>query len=136
MVVIDRDIALWVMNPIGRWLPSMTAIGDVKDGKLIAGVAFESQTKHCLWGHMRIDSPPCKTFWINVADFIFNQAGCKRFSAFVDASNEKAINLNKRIGFEIEATLTQAGDNGDVLIMTLWRDKCRFLNWVKNNEMV
>jgi hypothetical protein len=131
MVVIDREIAIWVMAKVGRYLPEMTAIGDVKDGKLIAGIAFESQTKNTLWGHQRIDAPPCKQFWINVADFIFNQAGCKRFSAMVDANNEKAIRLNKHIGFVIEATLKDAGNNGDVLIMTLWKEDCKFLRWIK-----
>ena len=131
MVVIYPEIAQWVMEPIGRWTPEMTAIGDWKDGKLIAGVAFESQNANCMWGHQRIDSPPCKQFWINVADFIFNQAGCKRFSALVEVQNEKAINLNKRIGFEIEATLKLAGKNGDLHIMTLWRENCRFLKWIK-----
>jgi len=131
MVVIDRDIAIWVMAKVGRYLPEMTAIGDVKDGKLIAGIAFETQTKTTLWGHQKIDSPPCKQFWINVADFIFNQAGCKRFSAMVEANNEKAIRLNKHIGFVVEATLEDAGDNGDVLIMTLWKEDCKFLRWIK-----
>ena len=131
MVVIDKSIAMWVMDGIGRWSPEMTAIGDIKDDKLIAGIAFESQTKNTLWGHQRIDSPPSKQFWINAADFIFNQAGCIRFSATVDASNEKAIRLNKHIGFVVEATLRDAGNNGDVLIMTLFKENCRFLKWVR-----
>lgn len=131
MVVIDKDIAKWVMAKIGTPNDSMTAIGDVKDGVLIAGIAYENWNKNCIWGHQRIDSPPSKQFWINNADYIFNQCGCKRFSATVEASNKEAIRLNLHIGFEIEATLKDAGKEGDLLVMTLWRDKCRFLNWVK-----
>lgn len=131
MVLIHEDIALWVMDGIegGRWLQGMTAIGDVKDGKLIAGVAFESQNKNNLWGHMRCDGAPSRNFWINVADFIFNQTGCQRFSATVEAQNTKAIKLNLKIGFVIEATLTNAGEHGDIHIMTLWKDSCKMLNW-------
>jgi RimJ/RimL family protein N-acetyltransferase len=133
MIVIHPDVALWVMDGIegGRYIEGMTSIGDVKDGKLIAGVAFESQNTKTMWGHQRIDSAPSKSFWINVADFIYNQSGCVRFSAFVDANNEKAIKLNKHIGFVVEATLHDAGDNGDVLIMTLFKENCRFLKWIK-----
>jgi RimJ/RimL family protein N-acetyltransferase len=131
MLTNDKEVALWVMQPIGRWNASMTAIGEIKDGKLIAGIAFESQNKQAMWGHQRIDSPPSKQFWMTAADFIYNQAGCKRFSAVVDVNNEKAIALNKHIGFVIEATLKDAGDTGDVHIMTLWREHCRFLNWIK-----
>jgi hypothetical protein len=135
MVFIHKDVATWVMDGIegGRWSPSMTAIGDIKDGKLIAGVAFESQNKNCMWGHMRCDASPSRVFWANVADFIFNQAGCKRFSATVDVKNEKAIKLNLKIGFVIEATLKDAGEHGDIHIMTLWKENCKMLNWGKKN---
>jgi hypothetical protein len=137
MVFIHPDVAIWVMDGIegGHWMPQMTAIGDVKDGKLIAGVAFEGQNKNNLWGHQRIISPPCRAFWINVADFIFNQAGCKRFTALVDASNEKAIKLNLKIGFVIEATLKDLGENGDMHVMTLFKENCRMLNWGKNEKL-
>jgi len=133
MVFIHADIAIWVMAgiPDGRWMPEMTAIGDVKDGKLIAGVSYEGQNKNNIYGHMRIDAPPCRTFWINVSDFIFNQCGCKRFTAFVNADNEKAIKLNLKIGFVIEATLKDAGNHGDLHVMTLFKENCRMLNWGK-----
>lgn len=129
----DPAISYWVMQGIehGNYVEGMTAIGEIKKGKLIAGIAFEMQNKNNFWGHMRIDSSPSRSFWAITADFIFNQAGCKRFTATVEADNTKAIQLNKHIGFEIEATLKDCGNNGDLLIMTLWRDNCRFLKWVK-----
>lgn len=129
MVYIHPDVSYWVMDKVGRHIEGMTAIGDIKDGKLIAGVAFEGQNKNCIWGNMRIDSSPSKAFWVTLADFIFNQAGCKRFSSMVEVDNEKAIKLNLKIGFIIEATLKDAVENGDVHIMTLWKDNCRMLDW-------
>lgn len=133
MVVIHEDIAKWVMNgiPDAKWVEGMKAIGDVKDGELIAGVAFEYQNNNAMWGHQYITKPPCKAFWINVADYIFNQCNCKRFSAFVEVQNEKAIRLNKHIGFVVEATLKDAGNKGDLLVMTLWKDNCKILRWIK-----
>jgi RimJ/RimL family protein N-acetyltransferase len=133
MIFIHPDVAKWVIDGIegARFIDGSQGIGYLKDGQLVAGVAFESQNTKTMWGHQRIDMPPSKSFWINVADYIFNQSGCTRFSAYVDASNEKAIRLNKHIGFVVEATLHDAGDNGDVLIMTLFKDKCRFLKWMK-----
>jgi RimJ/RimL family protein N-acetyltransferase len=131
MVVIDKDIAKWVMDKVGHWNNSMTAIGDYKDDVLIAGIAYENYNRNCIWGHQRIDAPPSRYFWIQNAHYIFIQCGCKKFCAAVEADNEKAIKLNLHIGFEIEATLKDSGKNGDLLIMTLWRDKCRFLKWKK-----
>lgn len=131
MVVIHPDVAKWVMKPIGRVIPGMQGIGEWKDDQLIAGIAFETQNKNCMTGHQRITQPPSKQFWMTVADYIFNQCHCKKFSAVVDVSNEKAIDLNKHIGFVIEATLQNHSDNGDVHIMTLWKENCRMLNWGK-----
>jgi len=133
MIYSHPDIAKWVMSGIdgGRYVEGMQGIGDIKDDELIAGVAFETQNKNCMWGHQYITKPPSRQFWITVADYIFNQCGCKKFSAIVEVQNEKAIRLNEHIGFVVEATLKDTGENGDVHIMTLWRDNCRFLKWVK-----
>lgn len=134
MVYIDKKIAIWVMQqPNGRWHPDMQAIGDIGiDGKLIAGIAVESENDNCMWGHLRIIAPPSKQFWINAADYIFNQRGKKRFSAVVEADNIDAVMVNLHIGFVLEAVLKEAGRDGDLLIMTLWKKNCRFLNWIQH----
>lgn len=119
------------MENIGHATEAMLGIAEERDGEFIAGAAFENWNANCIWGHLRIDKSPGKQFWIALADYIYNVCGCKRFSATVESTNKEAIRLNLHIGFEIEATLKDAGKNGDVLIMTLWRDKCRFLNWAK-----
>lgn len=131
MVVIDPEVAKWVMESVGNYSPSMTAIGDIQDGKVVAGIAFERMNKNCIWGHQRIDKPPTRMFWRNAADYIFNYCGCKKFCATVEASNEKAIKLNLHLGFVIEATLKDSGEYGDLLVMTLWRENCGILSWGK-----
>ena len=127
----DPIIAKWVMDKVGNWNPNMTAIGEVKDDRIIAGIAFETQNTKRLWGHSRVESSPSKQFWVMTADFIFNQAGCNAFSAIVDPTNIKAVRLNKHIGFVVECVLKDAGDNGDLFIMTLFKENCRFLSWKK-----
>lgn len=129
MIVIHKDVAKWVMKPIGRYKNEMQAIGQWDGEKLIAGIAFESQNRNCIFGHQRLDSSPSKEFWVTVANYIFVQCGCKKFSAIVDVENTKAIELNQHIGFVIEATLKDSGEHGDQLIMSLWAKDCRFLKW-------
>ena len=135
MVVVDKTIASWVMDGIGTSNDNMTAIGDVKDGVLIAAFCFENWNENNLWGHSRIDASPRKQFWIANANYIFNQCGVKRFSATVEATNKKAIDLNHHIGFKTEAILKDAGKTGDLLVMVLWKENCRFLKWGKKNEI-
>ena len=131
MVVIGEHVARWTMQKIGSFTEGMTAVGWERDGELIAGTAFENFNGNNMFGHQRIDSPPPREYWFAVANYIFNQCGCKRFTATVEADNHRAIKLNKHIGFVIEATLKDAGRNGDLLIMTLWPENCRPLNWSK-----
>ena len=131
MMVSGEHVARWTMEKIGNFTEGMTAIGWEKDGILIAGTAFENFNNNNMFGHQRIDSPAPREYWFQVANYIFNIAKVKRFTATVEADNHKAIKLNKHIGFVIEATLKDAGRNGDLLIMTLWPENCRMLNWSK-----
>ena len=126
-----NNVAHWTMQGIGHFTEGMTAVGWEKDGVLIAGTVFENFNCSNMFGHQRIDAPPSREYWFQVANYIFNIAKVKRFTATVEADNHKAIKLNKHIGFVIEATLKDAGRNGDLLIMTLWPENCRMLNWSK-----
>ena len=131
MILANRNIPEWVMQGIGKHHEGMFGIGEIREGQLIAGIAFENKKAKSIWGHQKIEAPPSKAFWITAADYIFNHCKCERMSATVEADNAKAIRLNLHIGFVIEHVLKDAGDNGDLLIMTLWKDNCRFLKWVK-----
>ena len=116
---------------MGTCTPNMKGLGWEKDGQLVAGTAFEPFNANNMFGHQRIDKAPPKEYWFCVANYIFNQCKVKRLTATVEADNHRAIKLNKHIGFVIEATLKDAGRNGDLLIMTLWADNCKPLNWSK-----
>lgn len=131
MIVVGEHVARWTMEKIGSFTEGMTAVGWEVDGVVVAGTAFENYNGNNMFGHQRIDSAPPREYWFQVANYIFNQTKCKRFTATVEADNYKAIKLNKHIGFVIEATLKDAGRNGDLLIMTLWPENCRMLNWNK-----
>lgn len=131
MLVQGEFVARWVMEKVGAYTEGMTALGWEVDGVIIAGTAFENYNGNNMFGHQRIDKPPPRSYWFWVTDYMFRYLKCKRFTAAVEADNEKAIRLNKHIGFEIEATLKDAGRNGDLHIMTLWPEKCKMLNWSK-----
>ena len=133
MLVHGEYVARWVMEKVGSYTEGMTALGWEIDGVIVAGTAFENWNGNNMFGHQRIDSPPPKGYWLTVVDYIFNQVKVKRFTATVEADNQKAISLNHKIGFVIETTLKDAGRNGDLLIMTLWPENCKMLNWSKKN---
>ena len=134
MLVKGELVSRWVMEKAGKYCDDMPSLGWEKDGVLVAGVTFETYTGRSMFVHQRIDSSPPRAFWFGFADYSYNQLGCLRVTGLVESTNTKALKLNKHIGFEIEATLKDAGEEGDLIVMVLWRDNCRFLNWSKKNE--
>lgn len=129
MIVQGESVARWVMQTIGSYTEGMAGIGWQIDGEIVAGIAYENYNHNNLFGHQRIDKNPPKSFWIANARYIFNDLGCKRFTATVESTNLKAIKLNHHIGFETEAILKDAGRTGDLVVMVLWKNNCRFLGW-------
>lgn len=131
MIVQGPEVASWVYEAVGSAIgPNTVGLGYVRDKRIVAGFAFESYNGVNIIAHQRQDEMAPKGFWVAAADYCFNKCNLKRVTGMVNASNEKAIRLNKHIGYEIEGVMKNAADDGgDILIMVLWRDKCRILNW-------
>jgi len=129
VIVSGEHVARWVMDGVGRYTEGMVGIGWEVDGELVSGVAFENYNGSNMFGHQRRTKPPPKSYWAEVAWYIFVFCGVKRLTAIVECDNIRAIKLNKHIGFETEITLSDAGRHGDLLVMVLRADKCKPLKW-------
>lgn len=131
VIVQGPEVAAWVMEKAGGCVhQNMSSMGWVRDGKLVAGFAFEGWTGPNIVAHQRQEGMAPKGFWGAAARYVFETLGCKRITGPVPASNELALRLNKKIGYEIEATLKEAApDGGDMILMVLWKDNCRMLTW-------
>lgn len=131
MIVTDPEIVgPWVREGVGdKWVPgSASAIGMISDGVLKAGVLYEGFNKVNVFCHIRADAPLTKNFLGMIFQYPFLQLGVKRITGLVAACNEKAVNLDLRLGFEIEATLKDAHPIGDILVLSMKKENCRFLD--------
>lgn len=132
MIVSGPEIAAWVYEPLGGAYNEHSAgLGWLNsEGKLVGGFAVEGWNGQNAYVHQRQEGRTSREFWYSMADWCFNQLGCKRITGPVAGSNERAIKLNENIGFKHEATLKGAAwDGTDLHLMVLWRDDCRMLNW-------
>lgn len=59
--------------------------------------------------------------------FPFEQLGCKRMTAPIAASNKRSIKFVEHLGFTLEATLKDACKDGDMLLYSMTKEKCRWL---------
>jgi L-amino acid N-acyltransferase YncA len=131
LIVQGIEVARWVYEKTGGFTHDATqGLGWMRDGGFTNGFAFEWFNKHNMLVHQRHDQPCVRGLWAAVADYCFRDLGLERLTGTVAASNEDALRLNERIGFEREAVLRKAAHDGsDLIVVVLWRDKCRMLNW-------
>lgn len=98
-------------------------------GELVAGIVLESYNgvnanvhiagigKNWMNKHMLL------TFFI----YVFDHLKLKRLTGLVPASNKSARAFDEHVGFRWEATLKDAAVDGDLDILVMRREDCRYL---------
>lgn len=131
MIVFDADrIGPWVCKKTGgTFEPSTsTAIGIETDGALTAGVVYDMFNGRSVCMHVAIDKPVTREYTRVCFDYPFNQLGVNKVLGLVDSTNSKALRFDRHLGFVEEARISDAGKDGDLVILTMTRQQCR---WIK-----
>jgi hypothetical protein len=63
----------------------------------------------------------------------FEEIGVNKIIGIVESTNLEARRLDEHMGFVLEATLKDAAPKGDLLIYSMTKDQCRWLNLRKKN---
>lgn len=134
MIITGDEVTKWVSeHSEGTFVPGLNpGIGIVTNGEIVGGVAYDGFNGANI--NIHVASNGSKR-WINreflwfVFYYPFVQLGCKRVTGVVPSYNKAAIDFDEKVGFELEATLTNAHPLGDLLIYKMTPDKCRWLAW-------
>lgn len=120
---------------LGRMLcqqvgPGMFCIGQEKDGNLVAVIGYCDITeKSCMMHVAAIDDN-----WISkdllwaAFDYPFNVLKVKVILATVSSENEEALKLDRHLGFKDKAYIEDAHMYGDLVILAMRREDCRWLD--------
>lgn len=130
MLMIGPHVVEWAREKFGcaDFGPAV-ALGWFTD-RLVAAVLFNGYTKTNICMHVVSDGSKkwmTKTFLRASFDYPFNKAKVERITGVVEAANETAIKFNVHLGFTHEATLKDACESGDLILMRMYRHECRFL---------
>lgn len=135
LVATESDrVGTWVMAQNDAiWLPGQGQCFGVEDseGRLIAGIAFDNYNVAAIQIH--VAALP-GTHWLTrellarVFSYPFEQLQVQKLIGLVGSTNANALRFDLALGFQIEATLKDAYPDGDLLILTMTRDQCRWLN--------
>jgi hypothetical protein len=125
-------LAKWLCDRIGL-VPSsnLKCLGSVtSDDTILKGVVgFDGYNGASVMLHMAGEHP----HWLDrdvlfaTFYFAFNELGCNQALAMVPSGNERALNINKRLGFEVVCELPGAHPDGSLFVLRMLRDNCRWL---------
>jgi RimJ/RimL family protein N-acetyltransferase len=105
-------------------------IGQEKDGNLVAVIAFCNFVNNSCAMHIGTvgENWMDRNLLWACFDYPFIKLEKKVILATMEASNDEAIKLNRHLGFQDKALIEDAHENGDLLLMTMRKEDCKWLN--------
>lgn len=100
-----------------------------KDGELVGGVVLTDYTRASINAHMAGFDKHWGSrdlLWC-VFHYCFEQLKVNKIFGQVPASNEHALNVNLKIGFQEEVRVKDVFVDGDLIVVSMRRDQCRWL---------
>ena len=132
-VVTDNQEHLrgWITGVLGmQFSPYATFIGQEIDGEVKAVVAFDNILDRSCMMHTAAIVPN----WISkdllwaCFDYPFNILKVKVILASVASTNTEALRLDRHLGFVDKAYIEDAHIDGDLIILAMRRENCRWLD--------
>jgi hypothetical protein len=98
-------------------------------GNLLGGVIFDGYTGGCVFMHQagfHKNWLVGNMLWM-VFDYPFNQLKVNKVAGTINSSKKELLDFNLRLGFKEEGRIRGAYHDGDMLVMTMPREDCRWL---------
>lgn len=138
MRIVDQEherVGLWIGEKNGfKWREGDKCIGLEKDGQLIAGVMYEGWNGASIHAHIAIQGRINREFLWYIFYYPFVQAGVNVIIGLVSEDNKKAQAFDEHLGFTLHSRLPKGHPSGDLLIYTMTKDQCKWLNIKRNTN--
>lgn len=130
-------VGRWVCSRTGGTFSGGTALGLQKSGELVAGVLYDNYNGASVCMHVAGEGR-----WMN-RDFLwyafhypFNEMKVKKIIGLVPSVAENVLQFDEHIGFVEEHRIADAHPEGDLVILSMTREQCRFLEFKVNGRQV
>lgn len=100
-----------------------------KNGNLLGGVIYEGLISNCIFMHQGSFAKSWLSqdmLWV-CFDYPFNQLGVGVVCGTIPSSRADLLAFNRKLGFKEECSIKGAYTDGDLVIMSMRRDECRWL---------
>lgn len=127
----DKLVGPWVCSRAGGTYTEGATLGLEKDGALIAGVIVDGWNGASARMHVAGEGN-----WLNreflfaCFDYVFRQLDLNVVIGTVASDNAKALRFDKHLGFREVTRIPKGHPKGDLVILTMRKEDCRFLRKV------
>lgn len=130
MIVIGDAVCAWVASQAGgEYYGGGVGFGIEKQGRIVCGVFFENFTGRSVQIHVALEPGQRMTReWLRALfGYAFNQLKVLKIVGVIDSENSASLRFTRHIGFTDESVIKDAGPKGDLCILTMNRQQCRYL---------
>lgn len=99
-----------------------------ENNELLAGTVYDHYNSSVVSAHILVRGMPSREWWVAIFDYPFNVLGVNKIIGQVSSTNSMAQKLDEHFGFVEEARISGYYPDGDLIVYTMTRDQCKFLN--------
>ena len=124
MIIESEKLRNWLQDKVGTQLASDARfIGRIVDGNVVWVVGFGNYVGNDIELTVAVEKGITRKSLKAVFGYVFDTAGCNRCTIKTRASNARALEMAKRLGFVHEGTLRQGFGDEDTMIYGLLRNE-------------
>lgn len=99
-------------------------------GRLLGGVIYQDYNRSSINAHIAGLAPNwlCPDLLWAMFHYPFVQLDCKKILGFVPSYNAVALAFDYKLGFKYVTTVPEVFENGDLIIISMGRDDCKWLS--------
>lgn len=115
-----------VFNPHDNCISRVTSKGNLMGGVVYTGYTGE-------WGSIGMHVTGFMPMWLNrdllwtAFNYPFDQLRVRKIFIQVPESNARSLAFTSHIGFTVEHVIKDVYPDGDMILMAMYREDCRFL---------
>jgi len=132
MIVVNNQefLAKWLCDRIGLTpTPEIMCLGTVIGDRLVGVVGYDGYNGASIQMHVAGEGNWFTKESLRTAfDYPFNVLNVNMVIGLVPSGNTDAIKFNTHLGFQTDAVLKGAHPDGALLVMSMTREQCRYLN--------
>ena len=125
----DHAAGHWTAQKVdgGYFQERSRSIGLKKNGEFVAGVIYENWHGRSITCHIAVTGRMTPAYLFAIFDYPFNVCKVGKIIVPVSSANLTSIRFVEKMGFQEEARINNAMPDGDMVIFTMPKERCKYL---------